>query len=410
MIGCAAPTIPSPTVVPTDNSQHTFASPSARADVSPSQSIRAAPESLPTAATPTGSTWPTPFPTAALEPGSVNVVDMGQYFRLARMANWGSEVWYTALDQSKIFELDVTDGTSEVAVETGRAVPWNVSTNGRQVVWGDLTPRGAGHADWSINAYDIGSAGTTTVDSGQSVRAGDTWDTPVALSVDGSVVAYAIGAATRDKPFASKVIIRDLDSGSILRQFDTDLLVFDIAVSGRDVAYSEGTVTSGQVQLLDNSHLMLWRDGDEAPVELAKNTFQVSFDANRVIWIEGPSDAEIGPATAEDVRKVELPSLDPANLSRPSTDPSVASSFLPVAAEGYATWTESSGRDERLILWNSKTSTSQEVASAKVTFYPSLGGDWLVWQAYADVRPGYESNGLFGLDLSTLNWSTPGKS
>ena len=83
----------------------------------------------------------------------------------------------------------------------------------------------------------------------------------------------------------------------------------------------------------------------------------------------------------------------------------MVSSFLPVAAEGYAAWTESSGRDQHLILWNADTGASQEVASAKVTFYPSLGGNWLVWQAYANVRPDYESNGMFGLNLSTISWN-----
>lgn len=318
------------------------------------------------------------------------------------MANWGPDIWYTALDQSEIFHLDLRDGTTETVSHTGRAVPWSVATNGTQVVWADLTPRGGPHADWSLNAYDIASGKTTTLDGGASERSGDTWDSPVALDVAGSVVAYAIGAATADKPYASTVIIRDIDSGAVLRQFDSELLVYDIGVSGQNVAYTEGSVTSGQFQVLDNSRLMLMQAGDPAPTKLADDTFQVSFDGNRVVWVEGPPDAEVGPATAEDVRQVELPSLEPTDLSRSSADPAVDSAFVPTAAEGFAAWTEASDRQQHLILWDSRTGASQEIASAKVTFYPSIGGGWIVWHAYAEVRPGYQSGGMFGIDLAAL--------
>ena len=37
------------------------------------------------------------------------------------------------------------------------------------------------------------------------------------------MVAYAIGGATPEKPFASKVIVRDLDSGTVVREFDRQL-------------------------------------------------------------------------------------------------------------------------------------------------------------------------------------------
>ena len=70
---------------------------------------------------------------ASLEAGSISVVEVGQYFRLARMANWGPDIWYTALDQPRVFHLNLLDGTPEAAVETGRAVPLNIATNGRQV-------------------------------------------------------------------------------------------------------------------------------------------------------------------------------------------------------------------------------------------------------------------------------------
>ena len=318
------------------------------------------------------------------------------------MTNWGSDIWYTELDQSRISHLDLLEGTPQKVIDTGRAVPWNISTNGKQVIWTELTDRGSKAADWSVKSLDIASGKTATIDSGSSQRFGNTWDAPVALDVDGSTVAYAIGAATADNPYASSVVIRDLVSGSIIRKFDTDLLVYDIGVSGHNVAYSEGSVTPGHYQLLTNSRLMLMRADDSTPIKLADDTFQVSFDGSRVVWIQGPPDAEIGPATGEDVMRVELPDLQPVLLSRSSADPTVDSAFVPTAAEGYAAWTEASDRDQHLIVWNSSTGTSQEVATAKVTFYPSLGGGWLVWAAYADVRPGYESNGIFGLDLAAL--------
>ena len=318
------------------------------------------------------------------------------------MANWGPDIWYTALDQSTIFHLNLMDGVRVAAVDTGNAVPWNIATNGRQVAWSELTARGGKQADWSVEIYDLASGKTTTVDGGPSHRSGNTWDSPVALAVDRSVVAYAIGAATADKPDASHVIVRSIDSGSVLTEFDTDLLVYDIGVSGNDVAYSEGSVTSGQFQLLTDSHLMLKRADDASPIKLADNTFQVSFDGNRVVWVQGPPDAEVGPATAEEVKRVELPSLQPIDLSRSADDPSVDSAFVPTAAEGYAAWTEASDQMQRLIVWDSRTGASRDVADAEVTFYPSIGDGWLVWQAYADVRAGYESGGMFGLDLSLL--------
>ena len=317
------------------------------------------------------------------------------------MANWGSDIWYTELDQSRISHLNLLDGTPEKAVDTGRAVPWNMSTNGKQVVWSELTAHGTNHADWSVQSLDSASGQTTTIDSGSSQRSHNTWDSPVALGMDGSTVAYAIGAATAEKPYASTVVVRDLNTGSVIRQFDTDLLVYDIGVSGNDVAYSEGSVTSGHYQLLTGSRLMLMRADDVAPTKLADDTFQVSFDEILAsFWVQGPPDAEIGPATGEDVIAVELPDLTPTELSRSSADPSVDSAFVPTAAEGYAAWTEASNRDQHLIVWDSRTGSSQEVATARVTFYPSIGDGWLVWSAYADVRPGYESNGMFGLDLA----------
>jgi hypothetical protein len=321
------------------------------------------------------------------------------------MANWGSDIWYTELDQSRISHLNLLEGTPEKAVDTGRGVPWNISTNGKQVVWSELTARGTQQADWAVKSLDLASGQTSTIDSGSSQRSRITWDSPVALGIDGSTVAYAIGAATAEKPYASTVVIRDLDTGSVIRQFDTELMVFDIGVSGHDVAYSEGSVTSGHYQLLTGSRLMLMRGEDAAPIKLADNTFEVSFDGPRVVWIQGQPDAEIGPATGEDIMKVELPNLQPAELSRSSADPSVDSAFVPTAAEGYAAWTEASDRDQHLIVWDSRTSSSHEVATAKVTFYPSIGDGWLVWSAYADVRPGYESNGIWGVDLALLGSS-----
>jgi hypothetical protein len=77
-------------------------------------------------------------------------------------------------------------------------------------------------------------------------QGGDCWDDNTVFAVDGGAVAYTVDDVTRSRPMGSRILLRSLADGSVLRDVQSTDFVFALRLSGATIAWAESQSLSAQ--------------------------------------------------------------------------------------------------------------------------------------------------------------------
>ena len=321
-------------------------------------------------------------------------IDMGPIFNVNKMTNWGPSIWYSTLANDRLYQANLQTGVvSTVAAGDGWLIE-EPAANGAVVVWTEAR-YGGGMASWRVRQFDVSTGAVSIIDSGTNSTSPTLEDTAPVIDVDQTQLAYTAPAPTSANPLASRIVVRDVSSGQIVRAIETDLSVFDLAISKSVVAYSEGHVnTDGYGEFYD-SRLMVSRPDGSASVLIAPNAYDVALDGSRLVWIGDAANPALGPAIASRVQTMLLGGSDQTVFL------SQAGAAFPSAKDGLVVWSQPENDEVLLVAW---TPAGNELALARSTsnIVTSIGGGWLTWQGWNDAPVAQLSEEFFGLSPDAI--------
>lgn len=277
-------------------------------------------------------------------------------------------------------------------------IAWMPAISDRRVVWLELHSQGpdnTGALDWRIQMTTLDHRDTETLVSGVQQRSEPTSSTAwPALDIDGDQLAYAIEDPS-SPPTGWKIVVISLTNGAVERVIPTDLPVYDLAVDGSYVAYTEGHIDPDAGFTYD-TRLMVADVGDAVPREIAKDTFEVDMDDGRVAWSQDSPKGVIGAAQGTRIWTAMAPEFDPEPASPVPQQGDEHHQAWPTTGDGLVTWdsyrfseTDVSVNGDRVGVWNPASRRAYEVDVDRGGVLSSVGGGWLVWvnDYYTDEGP-----------------------
>jgi hypothetical protein len=226
-------------------------------------SVDATPEPTASAtAEPTATPKPSPMPTGpiTLDPGKlVGVID-------GSFAISGDRVFFVNRSgQAGIGWISLTDSTKSggvVMLDNGHDIGAQVLTD-TGVVWLETwytdppmdctnqvpcSPHGGQPISWKLNFTTLDGTTTTKLDSGVvsriSVEGEGATPLPPEIAAQGGRVAYAVPRTVSGKPQASRIIVRSLPDGAVVRTIDTNGYVAQLGVFGQALIYRRAIDTT----------------------------------------------------------------------------------------------------------------------------------------------------------------------
>lgn len=365
---------------------------------------------LPVAASPslaaTGAPAPAAFPTALnpegyhvviLSSGAVRTVSLPWNFRFHDIDSDGPLValdempLFTPTKARSIYMIDLEHGSTTVlspqAPEGWRS--WSPAISGHKVAWIEFHYEGTnntGPLEWHIQLDDLDRHISRTVASGIQRRSGTTFGASwPKMDLDGDRLAYAIEDPSQP-PEGWQIRIVSLPSGTVERTIRIHLHVYDLALSGSAVVYTEGRIDP-EVGFTYDTRLFISRAADPAPLQIGSNAYNVAFEDGRFAWSQdlptatisgAPHGTRIWTATLADLRPVPA-----APLPGRGTEQYQA---WPATGSGFVTWdsarlslTDTSVNGDRLAVWDPHDQVAYELDPSPGAVISSAGGGWLVW-------------------------------
>ena len=332
-----------------------------------------------------------------LSSSAVRTVSLPWNFRFHRIDNDGSLValdempLFTPTKARSIYVIDLQRGSTTVLSPPAPEgwLAWFPAISGHQVAWIDYRNEGSsdtGPLDWRIELADLTRQTTRTVASGIQRRYGTgfgaSWP---AMDLDGNRLAYAIEDPAHP-PNGWEIRIVSLHAGTIERTVHTDLAVYSLALSGSNVAYSEGKIDP-QEGFTYATRLFVARPTDPAPVELGSNAYEVAFEDGRLAWSQDePTTLVSGAAHGTRIWTAALPDLRPEPAAPPPGHGTEQYQAWPRTGSGFVTWdsarlslTDTSVNGDRFAVWDPHDQVAYELDPSPGAVISSAGGGWLVW-------------------------------
>lgn len=91
------------------------------------------------------------------------------------------------------------------------------------------------------SGFTVFASGTTKLGflAPRAGEAGDCWNDNTTFAVDAGLIAYTVDDVTPSRPEGSRILIRSLSDGSILRKVQANQFVYAVRLSGTTIAWAE---------------------------------------------------------------------------------------------------------------------------------------------------------------------------
>jgi hypothetical protein len=285
---------------------------------------------------------------------------------------------------------------------TGNYLIWTTSSWAEPHT-GDTPCSVAGAISWTVWARDLETGTDAQIATGKNTDTESCAAYFAGIASDGDLVAYAVEDHGRASKEATTLVIRSLVTGEIVRTVDTDLYIEDLAISGEDVAFIDGHLSTDPYADIESPRLGVSLADSPAVSWIAKNQYvdTLSFANGRLAWLAYPGDSEqIWTADVDDLRPLALTGEDNWRYSDPDS------------SGDYVTWVEGSGGANfgtQIDIWSREDSAIHSVVPFAYGVDPGQGevlnawtsNGWLLWDGwiYNDVS-GDVSDVLQGCLLS----------
>ena len=337
-----------------------------------------------------------------MDTASLKLVRLPEGMQAHRLAASGSQVVFDEIGyggdagQGRSIHLaELASGTTRViGTAAGADAAWVPDIDGHVVAWTEWhypVLNGGGELTWHVISLDLNSGLKSTVASGMNRRLEGPAAIPPLVQVSGDRIAYTIEDPTPDRPFGWKIEIRSLTTGALEREYSTDESIYQMALSGSNVLYSEGLVDQ-DLNFKYHTRLMLATPSSSRPLHVADDAFEVALDSSRFAWVAdvASSQGQVGLAQHPRVMTATIDDPTPVAISI-DAGPQVRGSVWPSTADGRVVWSD----DEQvgpetlpgnyLATWTPDRPAS--VLKGVLTIVPLLGGSgWISW--YDDSASG----------------------
>lgn len=210
--------------------------------------------------------------------GSIGLADSTKGGMLVRLQNGHDISAYAVTDKGVVWlETWYTDA----AIDCTNQVP--------------CSPHGGQPVSWKLNVTTADGK-TTKLDSGVvsrlSVEGEGSTPLPPEIAAQGNRVAYAVPRTVSGQPQASRIIVRSLTDGSVIRTIDTSGYVGQVGIFGETVIYRRAVDTSGPSDP-SNAYLNIAVDDAAKPQTIDGNVAQASIGDGgtggpvRIAWTPG---------------------------------------------------------------------------------------------------------------------------
>ncbi len=287
-------------------------------------------------------------------------------------------------------------------------ITWLPAISGRRVAWLEYHMEGpldTGPLDWRVLLADLDAGTTRVVDSGvqRDVPPGATYGASwPELDLDGDRLAYAI----EDPAHGSdgwKIVVRSVSTGAVEREVATELPVYDLALDGPDVAWSEGRIDP-DIGFTYDTRLMVSMAARPGPRKVADHAYEVDFDAGRLAWGQDTPVTVTGAAQHTRIWTATVPDFEPEPASPIPQQGIERYQAWPQTGSGFVTWesyrfseADISLNADMLCFWNPADGHAYEVNPTRGADLTSSDGGWFVW---TDLR--LETPTVSGIPISEL--------
>ena len=288
-------------------------------DASPSGVPTDGPSTTPSA---TATPEPSPIPTATTQPSSAPsdaiAIDPGRVISLSAgtFAISGNAAFTfshsNANSNAQISPVSLADSSTPgpiILLENGHDISSYALTDAG-IVWMEIwytdkpidcagqvpcSPHGGQPVSWALNLTTLDGK-TTKLDGGVvsrlSVEGEGSTPLPPEMAAQGSRVAYAVPRNVSGQPQASRIIVRSLPNGALVRTVDTSGYVGQLGVFGQALIYRRAVVTTGPTDP-SNAYLNVVVDDASQPFTLDGPVAQATISDGgtggtvRIAWVPG---------------------------------------------------------------------------------------------------------------------------
>ncbi len=267
---------------------------------------------------------------------------------------------------------------------------WLPVISADRVAWIEYHSEGredTGPLDWRILLTDLASGATRTVASGvhRQLPAGGSGSASwPALDLDGDRLAYATEDPARPAS-GWKIVVLSLSTGTVEREIAAGLNVYDVAIDGGDVAWTEGKIDP-HVGFTYATRLMVSTAARPAPRKIADHAYEVAFDAGRLAWGQDSPVTITGAAQHTRIWTATSPDFKPKPASPVPQRGLERYQAWPKTGGGFVTWesyrfseTDQSLLADKFCLWNPADGHAYEVNPTRGANLTSSTGGWFVW-------------------------------
>lgn len=288
--------------------------------------------------------------------------------------------------QSDIVLVDLAHGTWEVLATASTGYhPWNPVISGDNVAWEEWRFSGGsivGNCDWRIVVMSLSTNGSRVIASGVDTRQYTSNANCPSFDLDGSQLAYTVEDSTASRPWGWQIKVVDLATGQVQRSILTAEEVNGFGLSNGSVAYSEGVVDKAGGFVYD-SRLMVSTPDRPTPVQIAADSYEVSFRGGRLAWMGDPGASQSHNALvlAQRIWTAEGPSWAPVPVT-PDAPPSGVNQVWPAASSDavcYARMVYTGPGSLELWRWDQKSGTSSLVPGSDGALVSGQSDGWITW-------------------------------
>jgi hypothetical protein len=365
----------------------------------PSQPPAAGTPALPstTASAAPGATSTAAQAVTGLNAGSIRTLGLPPGMQAHRLAADGprlvfDEIGYgdeTGKLGTHIYLADLETETMTTLASTANGdAAWVPDITSDAVAWSEWHRDDAGSIIWQVVVARLDTGVRTVVASGTNKRHEGSGAIPPLVQIDGDRVAYTVEDPTPERPWGWQVVVVSRSTGTVIEKYPTALSIYQMALSGDSVLYSEGLVDE-QRSFKYATRLMLATPEAPGATQIAQDAFEVAFADGRLVWVSDPDSSE-GQLGMAQHPQIATSKIDDARIQILSDRPGFKAAFWPTTADEAVAWSVDEGYSDgvganRLALWDAVHGVG--IVADAHTPAPLLGGrGWLLW--YDDSAEG----------------------